>query len=383
MAYNKHDWVTGELITADKMNAIENGLDNANLIECDFKGRTKYLKGIDIDASTGIGTLKFYNGSDEKGNSEVKFFTLDSINSSIDGQSEFFTQAQGERYIDEKMNENYFGKNFPTALKDYTATTLESEENAKKYIVPKDLINSALATKLDKTSVAVVGENEEINWTEDKLVSAKDIAAKISSEIENTTSKKDTKLEESINTQFGTITKILNTIKELATPIQIWEGNKYVETDTIDLSDKDFKISDFDYLEFYIDHRTNNEKSMYIFQVPNTISQNGEVFVIRNTNIKNTTPQSPQQDTWGIEACEMYINIKDKLITITQNARVNWSGQSDQSADWTHVNIETPVSANLLDGIIKIKRIVGRKNYKALTNLSASETGGTSDDSNS
>ena len=154
------------------MNAIENGLDNANLIECDFKGRTKYLKGIDIDASTGIGTLKFYNGSDEKGNSEVKFFTLDSANvftddqiASLESKMTFFTQKQGEEYIDQKLEDEFFTtERFPETLKSYLTDELsEDEQNSNKFIVPKNAIDAALDNKLDKTSVAVAGENEEIN----------------------------------------------------------------------------------------------------------------------------------------------------------------------------------------------------------------------------
>ena len=154
------------------MNAIENGVDNANLIECDFKGRTKYLKGIDIDASTGIGTLKFYNGSDEKGNSEVKFFTLDSANvftddqiASLESKMTFFTQKQGEEYIDQKLEDEFFTtERFPETLKSYLTDELsENEKKSNEFIVPKSAIDAALDNKLDKTSVAVAGENEEIN----------------------------------------------------------------------------------------------------------------------------------------------------------------------------------------------------------------------------
>ena len=160
------------MITADKMNAIENGLDNANLIECDFKGRTKYLKGIDIDANTGIGTLKFYNGSNEKGNSEVKFFTLDSANVFTDDQiafleskMAFFTQEQGKEYIDQKLEDEFFTtERFPETLKEYLSDELSNDEKtSNKFIVPKSAIDTALDTKLDKTSVAVVGEDEEID----------------------------------------------------------------------------------------------------------------------------------------------------------------------------------------------------------------------------
>ena len=374
MAYNKHDWVTGELITADKMNAIENGLDNANLIECDFKGKTKYLKGIDIDANTGMGTLKFYNGSDEKGNSEIEFFTLDSINSSIDGQSEFFTQAQGERYIDEKMDSRYFTDKFPEALNKYLANKLtEDEQNSNKFIVPKNAIDAALDNKLDKTSVAVAGENEEIDWTEDKLVSAKDIDDRINEKISGLISS-NTTLSQLIDKQKIRIDSLYGILTQLIYPVELWNGNEYGEGRVIRLSQD---INSFDYLDFYIDHRTANEKTVYTFKIPNQIKADGEVFTIRNSNISNTYTSNPDTFINGLEVCEMYLNIKNSQITITQNQKVAWDGHQNHDGMWTRITSPTTDT----DAVIKIKRIIGRTGWNGLAQRIID--GGYDNDSNS
>ena len=66
------------------MNAIEEGIDNIDemandtLIESNFKGRTKYLKGIDIDSSSGKGTLIFYDGANKANESKIDFYTVES-----------------------------------------------------------------------------------------------------------------------------------------------------------------------------------------------------------------------------------------------------------------------------------------------------------------
>lgn len=81
-------------------------------------------------------------------------------------------------------------------------------------------------------------------------------------------------------------------------------------------------ISSFDYLDFYIDHRTANEKTVYTFKVPKQIKTGGEIFTIRNSNISNTYTSNPDTFINGLEVCEMYLNIKNSQITITQNQKV-------------------------------------------------------------
>ena len=382
MAYNKHDWVTGELITADKMNAIENGLDNANLIECDFKGRTKYLKGIDIDANTGIGTLKFYNGSNEKGNSEVKFFTLDSANVFTDDQiafleskMAFFTQEQGKEYIDQKLEDEFFTtERFPETLKEYLSDELSNDEKtSNKFIVPKSAIDTALDTKLDKTSVAVVGEDEEIDWTEDKLVSAKDIDDRINEKISGLISS-NTTLSQLIDKQKIRIDSLYGILTQLIYPVELWNGNEYGEGRVIRLSQD---INSFDYLDFYIDHRTANEKTVYTFKIPNQIKADGEVFTIRNSNISNTYTSNPDTFINGLEVCEMYLNIKNSQITITQNQKVAWDGHQNHDGMWTRITSPTTDT----DAVIKIKRIIGRTGWNGLAQRIID--GGYDNDSNS
>ena len=367
MAYNKHKWETGELITADKMNAIENGVDNANLIECDFKGRTKYLKGIDIDASTGIGTLKFYNGSDEKGNSEVKFFTLDSANvftddqiASLESKMTFFTQKQGEEYIDQKLEDEFFTtERFPETLKSYLTDELsENEKKSNEFIVPKSAIDAALDNKLDKTSVAVAGENEEINWAENKLVSAKDIDNRIDEKISGLISS-NAALSQLIDKQKNRIDSLYGILELLVDPVELWSGNEYGEGRVMNLSQD---ISSFDYLDFYIDHRTANEKTVYTFKVPKQIKTDGEIFTIRNSNISNTYTSNPDTFINGLEVCEMYLNIKNSQSTITQNQKVAWDGHQNHDGMWTRITSPTTDT----DGVIKIKRIIGRTGWNGL-----------------
>ena len=60
MNYTKHAWVTGETITAEKLNNIEDGVDNVNRQLSDLETRLK--SGEEEDADLHLGFYLDENG---------------------------------------------------------------------------------------------------------------------------------------------------------------------------------------------------------------------------------------------------------------------------------------------------------------------------------
>ena len=181
MAYNKHDWVTGELITADKMNAIEEGIDNIDemtndtLIESNFKGRTKYLKGIDIDSSSGRGTLIFYDGANKANESKIDFYTVESspITKAQIEQLGFFTTDQGNEYVVQKVREQFnenFSNSFTNAFNERIDSSLSSESSNP---VQNKIITEALNNKLSISNIDEGLDENSTHTVQNKVIKEK------------------------------------------------------------------------------------------------------------------------------------------------------------------------------------------------------------------
>ena len=342
MAYNKHDWITGELITADKMNAIEEGIDNIDemandtLIESNFKGRTKYLKGIDIDSSSGRGTLIFYDGANKANVSKIDFYTAESSSEQWKNLG-FFTTEQGKDYIDQKFESALNNEWTDKELKGDSENPVQNKViNSAINDIKSDIntISNTLGNKLNITDI-----EEELDKNSTHPVQNKVIKEKLSLLNESISN-----IEEeitSIKDRFNTTTKTL------------WENKSTTDRifkmgTTIELNDN---ISEYDYLDIYSTFWSTEIHSS--FEVP----KNEKKFWIRDVNIQDA--QFNGGTTLSTAELQFSVDPSNNTIQISQNQLWKWDGKmSGQGPAWTGYYSDSTATG---EAAISLNKIVGRR----------------------
>lgn len=362
MAYNKHKWETGELITADKMNAIEEGIDNIDemtndtLIESNFKGRTKYLKGIDIDSSSGRGTLIFYDGTNKANESKIDFYTAESSSEQWKNLG-FFTTEQGKEYINQKFESALLNDWTDEELKDSPKPVQNTAINNAINDIKNNIntidntlsnitnqINDIATNKIDKSSIENEFKSDSENPIQNKILTNK------FSNIDETIS--------TITNEIQNIKKAFNT-KTLETVL--WKRTDsdthiFKIDDTITFSDK---LTKYDYIDVYTDYA--GTESVNTFQISKNLTK--KVIWIRSLNILDERDSNTNTSSLSVAETQMELthnsdeNIADTG-KIIKSHKWSWEGLTNQNATWTSFNSESTVPTN---AYIQFLKIVGRQ----------------------
>lgn len=362
MAYNKHDWVTGELITADKMNAIEEGIDNIDemandtLIESNFKGRTKYLKGIDIDSSSGKGTLIFYDGANKANESKIDFYTVESSSEQWKNLG-FFTTEQGREYINQKFESDLLNVWTDEELKDSPKPVQNTAINSVINGI-KNNINT-----MDNTLSNITNQIEDITTNKiDKSSIENEFKSDSKNPIQNQIlTNKFSNIDETISTITNEIQNIKKTFNTKTLETVLWKranSNTHIFKidDTITFSDK---LTKYDYIDVYTDYA--GTESVNTFQISKNLTK--KVIWIRSLNILDEKDNNTNTSSLSVAETQMELthnsdeNIADTG-KIIKSHKWSWEGLTNQSATWISFNSESTVPTN---AYIQFLKIVGRQ----------------------
>ena len=396
MTYNPTKWKPGDLITSKNMNKIEQELaDNDNDIQDAFiKSNLGYVHSIDV--KNGFGIINFWDGHDNDIITDSIHLLTDKTQLTKDMSKLMGITPKEEinTIIQDKLDKDFSNK-FKNELKnnlfnenniDIIATqiTNESTNNDKNLLVQSKTVANALDQKVNKSDLKI---DKKVALNSDNLITNNAVAQKIE-EIKGQLSNTDSILsnniinaENKINALNSSVNNFVNQTNLLEESTKLWQGTLYYIDQGIKIRDSSsIKISDFEYIDFYAEFFSDKSQTCYTFKVPADIktSSDGYSFILRSTNITNH--QTPPKTAWPtLIVGEMYLNIKDDHIKITQNQTWSWDGHVEDKTEtdsnnkkiflndatwWDYPDsIENPETT---DGPIKIKSIWGRKLVKNL-----------------
>lgn len=357
MTYNPNEWKHGYIITADKLNHMEQGIEDSseNAVESEVNGEFGYVHKISVDPSTGIGEIQYYDGQNKENLESIHFYTTDTVWAGdlikpIEDAIHIFTQAEVEEWMSQHTQQTAHSElenSFDNFISPYINNGEEQTDKENETVPSSTLFQTELDKKLNISDIDSELKEESENPVQNKIItnSLNELDIKVSqNSAAQTANKQQLKNEIAVerNRLNNIITQNPNEFEKI-----LYSGD--ISNGIISLSDN---IFNFNYIDIYLEYKGTVGIQTCSRDLISS-SPDNKIWV-RSSNIKDSNGE--QNNPLSISEMQIQFNFdnNNKQAKINANNQWFWNGNTENSPSWTNAG-----DTNLP---LAIKKIIGRYN---------------------